>query len=72
MFEGWLPKDLMLKIVACLPISADHGNDVIVSSDTPSGSLSIKSKYKSSTISCGDNGDFDWKKIWKMNVLERV
>jgi len=73
LLHGWLPTYIINKIAVLPPPNDNAGADVRYCLENSVGEIVIKEMYNDL---CGfDDGygyDLHWKKIWKLQVLERV
>lgn len=65
-FQGWFLENLQQKLFACIP------SEKFVIIGIGAAEFSIKAMYNSLCKSEGGRFEIDSKKIWRLNVLERV
>jgi hypothetical protein len=72
LFQSWFPAEILKKIAAVIPPSADQGDDARIMLGSSSNSFSVSSLYMNLSGYHGDMENTTWKRIWKLHVPERV
>jgi ribonuclease HI len=72
LFQGWLPDEFLKKIAAVIPPSADQDEDVRIMPGSSSNSFSVSNLYLHLRGYHGEVEHTIWKRIWRLQVPERV
>ncbi|MCH94327.1 putative non-LTR retroelement reverse transcriptase, partial [Trifolium medium] len=72
LMEDWLPAVLLQKVAATLPPSEEHGKDERVIAGGDRSQFTVSGMYMKLCGYDGAENNSNWKKIWSINVPERV
>jgi ribonuclease HI len=70
--HDWVPEHILKKIAAVTPPSDDYGDDEWVMAGCSNDSFSVAGMYMVLSGYHGQEEITKWKRIWKLNVPERV
>lgn len=66
------PQDMLDKVATIHPPSKDMGRDISTRERTSNGAFTTTTTYEAFSYARRDNQGVQWKKIWRLKVLERI